>query len=263
MIKESITELRFRYNDKKDKLVRVYVLEHEDGAVLPVVYMTDGQNLFEDDDVPFGCWYTREAVRAEYEASGRSAVIVGIHNDDGPLERANELLPASVGRLMCPEEVLKTLTPGGDGFVDFVTDTVMPAVEARFPVKKGRASTAFCGSSMGGLMAYYIVLRRPELFCAGGVFSPAFMYFDPADIVAFTNKRMQPDMPLLYIYTGAGGPMEKMIYQSTEAVYDGLSEFYPPEKLVEVALPDQPHHEKAWEPIFRDFLHSFLNRTDL
>ena len=66
-------------------------------------------------------------------------------------------------------------------------------------------------------------------------------------------------MPYLYLYTGAGDELEQYICRSTEQVYDILVECYPPERLNEVVLLDQPHHERAWEPIFRDFLHLFLS----
>lgn len=93
MIPEAITELSLSYAGKKEKTVRVYVPAHEEGETLPVIYMTDGQNLFEQELSSFGSWRTREAVRAERESTGKAAVIVGIFNNDGPLERTNELLP--------------------------------------------------------------------------------------------------------------------------------------------------------------------------
>ena len=72
--------------------MRVYVPGHSDGELLPVIYMTDGQILFEDNRPhQFGCWYTREAIRKEREISSKAAIIVGIHNDESPVQRAREL----------------------------------------------------------------------------------------------------------------------------------------------------------------------------
>ena len=76
MIQEQITTLTLPY-PLGDKRVRVYVPAHEEGETFPVVYMTDGQNLFEDTDLRFGCWYTREAVTEERRLSGQAAIIVG------------------------------------------------------------------------------------------------------------------------------------------------------------------------------------------
>ncbi|MEF2884239.1 MAG: alpha/beta hydrolase-fold protein, partial [Ruminococcus sp.] len=85
MIQEQITTLTLPY-PLGDKRVRVYVPAHEEGETFPVVYMTDGQNLFESENLQFGCWYTREAVAEERAQSGMAAIIVGIHNDDAPWE---------------------------------------------------------------------------------------------------------------------------------------------------------------------------------
>ena len=69
-------------------------------------------------------------------------------------------------------------------------------------------------------------------------------------------------MPYLYIYTGAGDELEKIIYQSTEMTYNVLSECYPVEKLNETVLLENIHHETAWSEIFKDFLHTFLARRN-
>ena len=80
MIKEELYELSLPYYSGENKKVRVYVPEHEKAETLPVIYMTDGQNLFEDNNPgQFGCWYTHEAIKEVGKA-----IIVGIHNDEGP-----------------------------------------------------------------------------------------------------------------------------------------------------------------------------------
>ena len=265
MISESITKLSLPYRGRS-KTVRVFVPAHEEGETFPVVYMTDGQNLFESENLQFGCWYTREAVAEERAQSGMAAIIVGIHNDDAPWERTNDLTPAGIGPLVespeIPPEVKALMAPRGEEFDAFVVDTVMPAVEARFPVQKGRQSTAFCGSSSGGLQSYFTALSHPDKFCAAGVFSPAFLFYSPDDLRSWTVAQLGNDMPFLYLYTGGGDDLEQVIAMFTEQAYDMLTEFYPPEKLCEVVLPEEKHHESAWAPRFSDFLHTFLARRE-
>ena len=134
MINENVVSLHLPYQGN-DRLVRVYVPAHEEGETFPVIYMTDGQNLFEDDTVEFGCWYTTETIRAEQEKSGQAVIIVGIHNDVGPAQRSSELTPISIGELAAPDEMKKMMSPQGELFDDFIINTVMPAVESQFPVK--------------------------------------------------------------------------------------------------------------------------------
>ena len=262
MIKDSLTVLSLPYYTGRNKKVRVFVPEHEEGERLPVIYMTDGQNLFEDDNPgQFGCWYTREAVREVGKA-----IIVGIHNDEGEIRRTNELTPKSIGAIHypaeIPEEMRKKIVPEGELFDDFVINTVIPEIEKRFPVERGRSAAAFCGSSSGGLEAYFTALSHPDSFCLSGVFSPAFPLYSVSDIVGWTAAKLSGSMPYLYFYSGAVGELEKAICESTQAVYDAIAEFYPPELLNEVILFDQPHHESAWAPIFKDFLYTFLTRRE-
>lgn len=263
MIQEKITTLTFPYPGKRTKKVRVFVPAHEAGEKLPVIYMPDGQNLFDVESSGFGCWYTREAIREEFKATGNAAIIVGIHNDEGDVIRTNDLGPASIGRIVYPPhlpESERTLyEPLGERFADFVIHTVMPAIEAQFPVKTGRENTAFCGSSMGGLMTFFITLSHPDLFCAGGALSPALLLYEPEDLKSWIEERSKGGVPFLYMYSGDGDELEKMICVSTEYACDIMEKCYPKSLFKKVITPGEPHHERAWEPIFRDFLHIFLS----
>ncbi len=264
MIKENIFDLSLPYFDGSQKKVRVFVPEHEQNEKLPVVYMADGQNLFEDDHVKYGCWYTREAVRELQKNSGKSAVIVGIHSDENDVRRFIELLPGSVGRLNyppdAPKELIGKVEPCGDKYADFVVNTVMPAVSAQFPIKTGRENTAFCGSSMGGLQSFFLALEYPKLFCAAGVFSPAFVYYIEEDLIGWTRSKMHSigEVPFLYMYMGGADKFEQLFEGSFEKTTGVLEECWPKNKLKKVVMPEKPHHESAWTPVFKDFLNIFL-----
>ena len=256
MIKEKLTTLFLPYPDRLDRMVRVFVPEHEEGETFPVIYMTDGQNLFDEESSGFGCWHIREALREERKLSGRTAIVVGIHNIDP--WRHNELLPAAIGEIQCPEEALPFINPQGEIFDAFVLKTVMPAVEERFPVKTGRENTAFCGSSMGGLQTFFTVLSHPEVFGTAGVLSPAFLLYSEEDMRRWILSSLREEKPFLYLYTGAGDELEKQIFQSFSLTRRILDACYPKERMKTVVQPEKIHHEIAWEPIFRDLLHLFV-----
>ena len=223
MIKAALFDLTLPYPEKGARRVRVYVPAHGEDELLPVIYMTDGQNLFDEETGTWGCWHTREAMEAERQSSGRAAIIVGIHNDNP--WRDNELTPGSIGGVICAHLMEGYTASEGEIFDSFMLGTVKPYVEQHFPVMTGRENTAVCGSSSGGLQAFFAALSHPEVFSAAGVFSPAFL-----------------------------------LYRSTEAVYDMLMACYPMHLLNEIVLFEQPHHEKAWTQIFPDFIHTFLNK---
>ena len=258
MINENIFDFTLPYPGKNSRRVRVFVPEHEKGETFPVIYMTDGQNLFDEETSTWGCWNTREAVRAEMKNGIGGAVIVGIHNDN--IWRDNELTPGSIGEVIGAREMENFTQPEGDTFDRFVMNTVKPYVEQHFPVKTGRVNTAFCGSSSGGLQSFFTALSHPESFAAAGVFSPAFLLYSADDMRRWIVSRLQGEMPYLYIYTGAGDDLEARIFQSVETTYDILSECYPLELINEIVLLENKHHESAWSEIFPDFLHAFLGR---
>ena len=259
MLNEEIVTLKLPYPNREDKKVRVYIPAHEEGETLPVVYMTDGQNLFDEETSSYGSWLTHETVKAEREKSGRAAIIVGIHNDGRPVERNNELTPTGIGKVKgLLLRLLAFPAPEGDVFAAFVINVVKPAVEAQFPVRTGRENTAFCGSSSGGLEAFFMALTYPDIFGTVGAFSPAFEIYSQKTLRRWIKSKMQPDMPFLYLYTGNGEPREKSIYRSVRKMAPFIRECYPASRLREVVKQEQPHHESAWGEEFKDFLSLFL-----
>lgn len=78
MVDAKLHTIKLPYPDKGDRTVWVYVPSHSDGEKLPVVYMTDGQNLFDDNSTPHGSWEVAKAVENEQKSGVGNAVIVGI-----------------------------------------------------------------------------------------------------------------------------------------------------------------------------------------
>lgn len=257
MHNEKIYEIYLPYPGREDRQISVYVPEHEDGEKFPVIYMTDGQNLFDAALCRFGCWNIPASLSAEHRLTGRSAIVVGIHNPEP--WRTNELMPASVGEIQCPDEVRPFIAPSGEIFDNFVTETLIPEIEKRFPVKTGRENTAFCGSSSGGLQSFFIAMSHPDIFAMAGVFSPAFEIYRPEDFCKWTKSMIKNDMPYLYIYSGGSEGVEVSICRSTIYICDFMERLYPLGKLKRDIRPELPHNEGSWEVIFKEFLHIFLN----
>ena len=166
--------IKLPYPDKGDRNVWVYVPSHSDGEKLPVVYMTDGQNLFDDNSTPHGSWEVAKAVENEQKSGVGNAVIVGI--DNGNAWRDSELTPKSIGEVQNLEMFCEDFKPEGEIFDNFLMNTVIPYVENNFPVCTDRQNVAVCGSSSGGLMSFFSAFEHPEKFGYAGVFSPAFLF---------------------------------------------------------------------------------------
>ena len=133
----------------------------------PVVYMHDGQNLFNNQLSFAGEWGIDETMRDLQLAGDRGAIIIGI--DNGGAERLNELSPwvnSSYGGGL------------GEAYTDFIKFTLKPYVDANFRTLPDRLNTAIAGSSMGGLISMYAAVRYPETFGKAGILSPAFWFSD-------------------------------------------------------------------------------------
>jgi predicted alpha/beta superfamily hydrolase len=142
----------------------------------PVLYMLDGQTLFDPGDSYTGAaWEVDEAVGALLsEHAIEPLIVVGIDNPGLHL-RPNELLPWF-------DEYLTPRLPNPQGrrFPGFLVDEVMPAVVARYRVLAAPEHTGLGGASYGGLMALYTVIHRPGVFGRLLVESPGFYVNDAA-----------------------------------------------------------------------------------
>lgn len=148
----------------------------------PVLYLLDGQNLFDAclSDVSHREWGVDETVYrliAEHEI--RPLIVVGI--DYAGEDRAHEYLPYPdfVGDPDSPE-------PEGARFPDFLASEVLPFINAQYRTLKGAANTGIGGSSYGGDAALYAMLARPAEF-GYGLFESTPLWIGMGQLVRDTN----------------------------------------------------------------------------
>jgi len=128
----------------------------------PVVYMHDGQNLF-DDAKAFGgvSWDVAGALdRGAADASIHEAIVVAIANTAA---RISEYTPTDGGYG----------GGGADAYLHAVADQLKPAIDRDYRTSGDRAHTAILGSSLGGLVSAYAGVTRPEVFGLIGAMSPS------------------------------------------------------------------------------------------
>ncbi|GAA4341003.1 alpha/beta hydrolase-fold protein [Mucilaginibacter gynuensis] len=141
----------------------------------PVIYMHDGQNLFDEYVSGYGEWGVDEAL--DSLPAKKQCIIVGIDNGGG--QRISEYDPydskyGGKGR--------------GDDYVDFLAKTLKPYVDSAYRTQKAAKYTTVAGSSMGGLISMYAVLKYPDVFGNAGIFSPAF-WIAP-EIFTYADKNL-------------------------------------------------------------------------
>jgi predicted alpha/beta superfamily hydrolase len=164
------------------------------GRHYPVVYMHDGQNLFDVSTSFAGEWRVDET----FERIGREgveAIVVAIPNM-GP-QRLEEYSPFHDPRRGGGR---------GDAYLDFIVHTLKPAVDARFRTRAERTHTGIIGSSMGGLISLYGFFRHPEVFGFAGVMSPSLWFADRAIFGYVASRQGWAGKVYLDIGTGEGRP---------------------------------------------------------
>ena len=139
----------------------------------PVLYMHDGQNLFDEFTAPFGEWGIDEALDSLQKQTGKYAIVVAI--DHGNEKRITEYNF---------EDHKKYGVAEGKQYVDFLVTTLKPFVDKKYRTKKDKSNTAIAGSSLGGLITTYAVLKHPNTFGTAGIFSPAYWIAPSIDSLA-------------------------------------------------------------------------------
>lgn len=127
----------------------------------PVLYMHDGQNLFDPATSFAGEWGVDQTLEA-LSGEGIEAIVVGLPNMGE--ERANEYAPFFDERLG---------EARGDEYIEFIVGTVKPRIDADLRTRPEREATGVLGSSLGGLISLYAFFARPDVFGVAGLMSPA------------------------------------------------------------------------------------------
>jgi len=114
----------------------------------PVLYMHDGQNLFDDATSYSGEWGVDEYLDSIFTLGKKEVIVVGI--DNGLSKRMNEYNPYSFQQFGKGE---------GDKYVDFLVRTLKPFIDKHYKTLADKKNTYIAGSSIGGLISLYAVLK--------------------------------------------------------------------------------------------------------
>ncbi|HEY4618901.1 MAG TPA: alpha/beta hydrolase-fold protein [Flavobacterium sp.] len=142
----------------------------------PVIYMHDAQNLFDSTTSYAGEWNVDEKL----DSINAQVIVIGIeHGND---KRMEELTP------------YKNEKYGGgnaDAYLEFIVKTLKPQIDRTYRTKTKARNTIIMGSSLGGLVSYYAVIKYPKIFGKAGIFSPSFWFSDKIYDLANENKKMK------------------------------------------------------------------------
>lgn len=207
------------------------------GRRYPVLYMFDGQNLFDDATSYVGEWGVDETMDALAREDGFEAIVVGL--DHGNEQRVHELIPYPNERF-APAQ-------GGE-FLDGLVKVIKPLIDASYRTLPDRANTAIIGSSLGGLEADYAIHRYPDVFGKAGVFSPAYWVAGDQPYAEARKARLPADARVYLYMGGKEGDSALPDAQRMAAV---LRETMPSPGSVTLHVVDgAEHNETAWRAEF-------------
>ncbi|WCT10928.1 alpha/beta hydrolase [Mucilaginibacter jinjuensis] len=202
----------------------------------PVLYMHDGQNLFDNYTSGYGEWGVDELMDKVPEKD--QCIIIGI--DHGGDYRISEYNPYDS----------KYGKGQGDAYVEFLVKTLKPYIDQHYKTLTDAGHTAIAGSSMGGLISMYAELKYREVFGQAGIFSPAFWIAPP--IYDFAQKQKVNAKARFYFVCGDAesddmvADMQKMA-ELMQA--KGINKVSTPTVIIKGAQ----HNEKQWNGDFPAF----------
>ena len=205
---------------------------HSSQKHYPVLYMQDGQNLFDRQTSFAGEWKVDESLDSLFNLGDYGCIVVGIEN--GGAQRLNEYSPWVNPQYGGGQ---------GDAYISFITTTLKPYMDSLYRTMPESEFTGIMGSSMGGLISLYGGIKYPDVFGKTGALSSSF-WFSPNSYVHVSDTGAGEGS---YVYMIAGGQeggnqindMEKMLETLIDA---GL----PASNAIGISHPDGAHSEWYW-----------------
>lgn len=202
----------------------------------PVLYMHDGQNLFDNATAYSGEWAVDELLNELAAQQQLELIVVGV--DNHPQKRLNEMNPWDHPEFGKGE---------GRAYVDFIAQVVKPLIDQQYRTRPEREHTGIMGSSMGGYISHYAVVQYPDLFGKAGIFSPSY-WVAPEAVAMFMTTPVAKDARL-YFYMG-GGEGEVMVTNVEQVFNATLAQGHKPENTSLRVVPEAMHTESAWRSEF-------------
>jgi len=211
-------------------------------ARYPVLYLQDGQNLFDAATGYAGEWGVDETLDSLRAAGDPGVIVVGI--DNGGARRLDEYNPWKNAEQ-------KYGGGEGDAYVDFLVHTLKPWIDARYRTRHDAAGTGIGGSSAGALIALYATLKHPDVYGRALLFSTAsWLAGQPLFDVAHSAAARHPTARLLFL-SGAYETADGQLATDQRRMVDTLEHAgYPARLIRSVIVPDGKHAEWFWRREF-------------
>lgn len=202
-----------------------------DTTTYPVLYLHDGQNVF--DQRPAGAeWHVDEAANRLIDADVmRPVIVVAVGHSPDRMDEYTFAADAE-GR-------------GGDAaaYSELLTGEIMPFIAARYRVRTGPSNTAVGGSSLGGLITLYLMTEHPDVFGSGLVASPSVWWAGQSILDVLPEPA-----PGRRLWVDVGTAEGANMLQGARLLRDRLVAlgWTMPENMRYLEADQAAHNERAW-----------------
>jgi predicted alpha/beta superfamily hydrolase len=259
----------------RTRIIRVYLPTAYDSgnASYPVLYLQDAQQLFAPG--PFGDWLVDETLDRLAEHSPEKAlIVVGVDNSEHRWDEYSPWVNPHVHDWVDSSWAAPSQGGEGSAYLDFLATTLKPQIDRKYRTLADREHTGIGGSSMGGLIALYGGLARPEVFSKVMAMSTAVWFAEAGGPWLSDNRLVQfagahaPTNVRFYLDVGSNErsrdkdpdvtdtsnqPVSypRAYVDGSEAVAEALrAAGVPGDNLRHLVVPGGIHNESAWSVRF-------------
>lgn len=203
----------------------------------PVIYMHDGQNLFDKASAFSGEWGVDETLNQLFRQGHPGVIVVGI--DNGGAHRIPEYAPWENKEYGGGE---------GDAYLRFIVENLKPYIDSHYRTMPGQQQTALAGSSLGALISLYGAMEYPQVFGRIGLFSPA-LWFN-AQMYDYVKQKADPAAGQRFYFMASQQESSSMV-PDMQRVCNLLEQQGVPGELIYCQFTqDGAHSEWYWQREF-------------
>lgn len=224
----------------ESRMIHLYLPDGYDSTDerYPVIYMFDGHNLFYDHDATYGkCWGIKDFL----DQWQKKVIVVGMECSHTGNDRLKEYSPYRIR-----SRVTGLITGTGDETMQWIVNEVKPYIDSHYRTWPHREATAIAGSSMGGMMSLYAILKYNSIFSKAACVSPAVGFAMPDFRQEVKNADLDPDTRIFFSWgtkewRGSDKPMTRNILELETMVQQKGARTWLYHQ------PDGHHCEADWE----------------